>query len=168
VSKYDNGLGLDPYYGRRRSRRGSVPLRVGLITSGLVILTQLMLAIIGRENALPAASGIAVLLFKWFLYVIATRVAARQQFQINQQQSLEPMVGVRGAAVGTAYIVATLSWIGAIVAALIFDTVGFIAVNPVALFCAVVIDFVLAGAIAAWTTHDVARRNTDTSQSILI
>lgn len=135
----DNFNPYDPY-GKSRGQRNA-GFRVGFVAGWVMIaLHVLLLLMFGLTNQ----GDIVAWITAWFVYYMAARSAAEQQYR-SQINSLESLRGVQGAGVGGALITSLMVW-GFIIARAVFrDAVGIrIVVDPISLYCVAVVDILIA------------------------
>lgn len=133
------------------TRRTNVSLGPGIIGGLLVAGAQLLLTWIQKSEgvAIPELTGgICSFLFKWVAYFVVGYVAALRQYE-NQRDTYEPTRGMRGAAIGAAFIVFAISWIVVIIRAFISDIYGAVLVGSICLYLAIMLDGLAASALGA-------------------
>jgi len=132
-------------------RQANTSLGPGLIGGVLVAGAQIFLTWIQRAEGLAVpelTGGICSFLFKWIAYFIVGYIAALRKYQ-SQRDSYEPTRGMRGSAIGAAFIVFAISWIVVIVRAFVSDIYGTVLVGPICLYLAIMLDGVAASALGA-------------------
>jgi hypothetical protein len=143
----------DPYASRNRNINEG--FRVGLIGGIVSALMHLLL---------PLFSGGAVWgellawLIQWLLYLLVARSAAQRQYD-KQQLQINPLDGVIGAGVGAALITSILTWLFILIRAVVIKATGdFVIVEPISLYCIVVLDVLVALGLGGVGGRSVANK----------
>lgn len=136
---------FDPF-NERQSRTSNVGFRIGFVGGVMMFFVHLILLFLmagtNRGDWLASLIG-------WFVYFFIGRSAAQEQYRL-QQSTLEPLRGVREAGIGAALVTCVIAWGIIIVRGVIRDALGItILVEPVSLFCLMIIDGLLALGLGA-------------------
>jgi hypothetical protein len=150
-------MSYSPYEDPRehRSRNINEGFRVGLIGGITVACLHLLLPIFSGGRAW---GDLLAWLLQWVLYFLLARSAAQRQYNKNQME-LSALQGVQGAGVGAALVTSVLNWIFLLVRAFIVNAMGSIViVEPISLYCIIVIDVIIALGIGAWGGGSIAKK----------
>lgn len=131
----------DPYNPQRGNIFRHAGFRVGAVGAILMIVIHLFTLLINRGDT-------SWDLYVWFLqlivYFFAAQSAAQRHYNA-QERSTEPLRGVVGAGVGAALTISFLLWFYIVLRGVFRDAFGItIIVEPISLFCMVVVDVLLA------------------------
>lgn len=143
----------DPYKDPLASRRGNIFLnpgfRFGFIGALVAISINFMLILIYSGDT--RGDGIA-----WFLqlivYFFVSRGAAESQYNSNiRWGGMEQLRGVQAAGLGAGLTASVLIWVYIIIRGIIRDAFGIIIiVEPISLFCFILVDVLIAMGLGAW------------------
>jgi len=93
-----------------------------------------------------------------FIYFFIGRAAAQKHYD-DQIDQLEALSGVQGAGTGAALVTSILVWVFIILRGIVRDAVGFmVLVDPIGLFCIVVIDVLIALGLGSWAGKAIVRK----------
>ena len=143
---------FDPYKPKRKMNAG---ILVGLIAATIMICVQLFFLLIfkGTNTGDWIALGIQL-----FVYFFASQSAAERQYR-QQEREVEPLRGVRAAGIGAAITTSLIMWLYIFVRGIVRDALGItISIEPVSLFCMIVVDVLLAIGLGAWAGGMVEKK----------
>lgn len=147
----------DPFAPQKRGIFSNPGFRFGFVGALIAILANLALILIFSGET----SGD---LIAWFLQVIVyffiSRSAAEAQYNQNQRRGeFEHLRGVRAAGLGAGLTTSVLVWLYIIIRGILRDAFGvFIFVEPVSLFCMIVVDVSIAMALGSQGGSAIARK----------
>lgn len=129
--------------------------RVGMIGAVIMIVVHLFLLLINQGET---NGDLLAWLLQLVVYFFAAQSAAQQQYDA-QERSYEPLRGVQAAGVGAALTISFLVWVYIILRGVFRDAFGItIDMNPVWLYCMVVLDVLLALGLGSWGGHLVVKK----------
>ena len=129
--------------------------RVGLIGAVIMIVVHLFLLLINQGET---KGDLLAWLLQLVVYFFASQSAAQQQYNALER-SYEPLRGVQAAGVGAALTISFLVWVYIILRGVFRDAFGItIMVNPVGLYCMVVLDVLLALGLGSLGGHLVVKK----------
>lgn len=147
------GYYSDPY--DHKSRSINEGFRVGLVGGIFASLLHLLLPLFSQG---AAWGELLAWVLQWFLYLVVARSAAQRQYD-KQQMEFDPLNGVQGAGTGAALVTSILTWIFILIRAVVVKAMGdFVIVEPVSLYCIIVIDVLVALALGTWSGNSVAKK----------
>ena len=155
MSTYDP---FDPNSSRKSNIFTNPGFRFGLFGAMLMIaLNLLLLLIFGGDTRGDLLSWIIQL----FIYFFFARVAAESQYSLNERWGdFEHLRGVQAAGIGSALVTSILMWIYIVIRGIVRDAFGmFIIVEPISLFCLVIVDVLIALGIGAWAGNSVVSKH---------
>ena len=147
-----NYYGFDPVDSRHPQRRMHTGFRLGLVGGLLMWGVHLILLLIfqGTNQGDFLAWGIQL-----FIYFLIGRAAAQKHYDDHIDQ-LDALRGVQGAGTGAALVTSILVWVFIILRGIVRDATGFmVLVDPIGLFCIVVIDVLIALGLGSWAGKTV-------------
>jgi hypothetical protein len=101
---------------------------------------------------------ILALIFQIFVYIFIGKAAAQKHY-VLQRNEVNATRGVKGAGTGAALITSVLSWLFIIVRSVVRDAFGYVVlVDPVGLFCLMVVDVLIAMGIGSWAGKSVEKK----------
>ena len=146
---------FDPYDRKRSNIFRHPGFRFGFLGALLTILLHQALPFISRGEAW--GEGLAWVL-QWAIYYFTGRSAAQQQYNA-QQNGLDAMRGVQGAGVGAGLVTSLLTWIFILIRAIVlYESGTFVIIEPISMYCIVVIDVCLAIALGAAAGRSIANK----------
>jgi len=145
----------DPYGPQRSNIFRHAGFRVGIVGAIIMIVVHLFALLINHGNT-------SWDLYVWFLqlivYFFAAQSAAQQHYNARER-SPEALRGVIGAGVGAALTISFLLWLYIILRGVLRDALGItINVEPISLFCIIVLDVLLALGLGALGGKIVANK----------
>lgn len=153
MKRYDYHQPYDPYEQRKRVNAG---FRVGFVAG--LIMVGIHLALLFFNGGTNEGDLLAWII-SWFVYFMAARVAAERHYR-EQRDSTEPLRGVQGAGVGAALVTSVIVWIYIILRGVFRDAVGVqILVEPIGLYCMIVIDVLIALGLGALGGKRIERKH---------
>lgn len=134
-----------------RSRRNNLfrhaGFRVGIVGGLIIVGVHLFLLLINRGTN---NGDVLAWLLQLAVYFFLSRAAAEQHYQA-QRDEVEPLRGVRGAGVGAALVTSLCGWLFIILRGVFRDALGItVIVEPVSLYCLIVLDVLFALGLGAW------------------
>lgn len=140
-------------------RRGNIfrhaGFRVGAVGGTIVIGLHLFLLLVNRGTN---DGDVLAWLLEIGVYFLVARVAASQHYELNLRESaIEPLRGVVEAGVGAAIVTSIVTWGFIILRGIFRDAFSItILVEPISLFCVIVLDVLLAIGLGRWGGNSVA------------
>lgn len=129
--------------------------RVGLIGGVTTAFLHLLLPFFSGGQAW---GELLAWLLQIFVYIFAAGSAAEAQYR-RQMYDAEPFNGIPGAGVGAALITSLITWLFILVRAVILDASGaMVIVEPISLYCIVVLDVSAALGIGSWRGRQVLKK----------
>ncbi len=139
--------------GHRRNKNAG--FKVGFV-GGIVMwaIHIFMLLLFGNTNYGDTIAWFIQL----FVYLLIGKSAAQKQYEA-QRDDVDALRGVRGAGTGAALVTSVLSWVFIILRGFVRDAFGItIIINPVGLFCLIIVDVLLALALGTWMGKSVEKK----------
>lgn len=94
-----------------------------------------------------------------FVYYFLGRTAAEKHYHV-QRKEVEALRGVQASGTGAALVTSLLVWLYIILRGIIRDAIGFmILVEPLGLFCVVVIDVLIAMGLGSWGGKAIVKKH---------
>lgn len=128
-------------------RRRNMGFRYGISGGIIMVVIHLFLLLLFQGTN---RGDLLALFLSWFVYFMVGRMAAQAQYNI-QREDLQPLRGVGEAGRGASMVACVFIWGFIVVRGIFRDALGvFIIVNPVGLFVAMLVDFIIAMGIGGW------------------
>lgn len=129
----------------------------GFVGGSVMIFIHIMLLLIFQGTN---KGDLFAWFLAWFVYYFIGRAAAQNHYE-SQRESLNPTRGVQAAGTGAAMITSVLIWGYIIVRGIFRDALGvFIVVEPVGLFCTILIDILIAIGLGSWAGKSIEKKYT--------
>lgn len=146
----------DPIRPKRRNFFRHAGFRVGAMGGVVMWSVHLILLLIFRGTN---QGDILAWIIQLLVYYFLGRAAAQKHYHA-QQSEVDALRGVQGAGTGAALVTSLLTWIFIILRGVMRDASGFIVlVNPIGLFCMMVIDVLIAMGIGSWGGKAIVKKN---------
>lgn len=150
----------DPYFPYEHKQGGCnifrhPGFRMGFLGGFILVCVHLILLLLFRFTNQGDVLG---WLLGWFVYFMIGRAAAQQKYD-SQRDTMNPTGGVVAAGAGAALVTSVIVWIYVILRGVFRDYLGmFIIVEPISLFCVMVIDGLVAFGLGSAGGRSIARK----------
>lgn len=143
---------VDPLHPRQRVHTG---FRLGAVGGLLMWGVYLVLLLIFQGGN---QGDFLAWIIQLFVYFLIGRAAAQKHYDA-QMDEIDALRGVQGAGTGAALVTSILVWVFIILRGIVRDAIGFmVLVEPVGLFCLVMIDVLIALGLGSWAGKTVVRK----------
>lgn len=145
----------DPFHPQRRSIFRHAGFRIGAVGGSMMWGVHLILLLIFQGTN---QGDILAWIIQLFVYFVLGRTAAQKHYDA-QSNEVDAIHGVQSAGTGAALITSLLVWLFIILRGFVRDAFGFmVLVDPIGLFCAIVIDVLIALGIGSWAGKTVVKK----------
>ena len=139
-----------------KPRRRSTGFRFGVSGGIIMVVVHLILLLIFRGTN---GGDLLGWFLAWFVYFMVGRMAAQAQYDNQRDEIQYPLRGVVDAGRGAAMVTCVIIWAFIIVRGVFRDAVGvFVFVEPVSLFFAIMVDFMIAMGLGSFGGKSVANK----------
>jgi len=146
----------DPFQSRRRNIFRHAGFRLGAVGGLLMWGIHLILLLIFQGTN---QGDFLAWTIQLFVYFFMGRTAAQKHYDA-QRDEVDALRGVQGAGTGAALVTSILVWVFIILRSIVRDAVGFmVLVDPIGLFCVMVVDVLIALGLGSWGGKTVVRKH---------